>query len=274
MRNKNVHYYLMNGENRTSNALYLLVDGKLVKSFPDISDLDLQTMNISSKDKTDILSEYNKGLNLGDKFYDVSFPFKKTEVKTFAPIFNYMDEAMKNQMNYYYDNLRYFAEQRSYYNANGQKLKLDINSALRSYYRSLLRSVIINNIPNFTDVSCICSTKIKSMVKERNTGIDDFLDRNSVVLSDIMSNYTELRRLTITYLLYLSNRNIKVRGYLKDKETWNNKGMVYTPPIEYKKDMEIPQDIETRQMHIFDYIDNPEKIYTIKNNNINNRRNN
>jgi hypothetical protein len=125
-------YYSMNGKNGKGKALNILVDGKIHRDFKDISTLDLQTMEIRKENASSILSEYNPKGSIDGLFYDASFPHKKTETKTYAPIFDITSDKTKK----YLDSLKYFAEQRDYKIKNGLKLKLDENDEFDKFIKA------------------------------------------------------------------------------------------------------------------------------------------
>lgn len=241
-------YYLMNGVNGIGDTVNLCVDGKIQKEFDDISMIDLQTMDIIKKDAKNILREYNHVNNLPGMFYIIGYPFN-AKPRSFAPIFNYN----KTILNKYYDALRKFAIERANNIKNGNNLKLEMNSYLENYIYEILYSILNNHIKSMSYYESIISLKLKEIIKAKfndcNYGksVGSYLDENSIVIENILSNYTEVRNLTIEYILYLAGYNANVRNMIKKTEKWNNFGITKEA---YQSDIK-----EYEQLELSDFMD-------------------
>ena len=258
------NYYLLNGNKGKGNSLNLLVDGKLRKNFIDISTLDLETVKIPKKNAKEILQEYNPNINLSGMFYNASYPHSKTKTKSYATIFNYEDEKTK----YYYDKLRYFAEQRNYKKQHKQRIKLDETKELEEYIRKIIYNIIYSNNYRLTDYESLISAKLKSIIRDKyynysNTGINNYINSKIYILKSILSNYTELRNITLEYILYLQGLNTNIRTNIKRTELWDNQGLEPTIPIDYIKGQAIKDEPIYKQMELSDYIEGFPKLKTL-----------
>ena len=243
-------YFLMNGYNRVGDALYLKSGSKIKKEFEDISSLDLITMDIKAKEAKEVLKETNHGKQLVGQFYDVGYPFNG-EVRSFATIFD-LDKSILNS---YYDALKKYAEERSFNVKNGNKLSLNMDQQLRDYVYKILYSIIDNNIKCLANYDSLMSYRAKEIIKNKNKGanqsmsVGQYLDRNSIVLGNLYSNYGELRNLTIEYILYLAGRNTDIRNAIKRTEKWRNYGI--------ERDANKEEIVEYKQMELSDFINAP-----------------
>ena len=249
------NYYLMNGQKGEGNALNLLVDGNLQKSFIDISTLDLQTMNISSTKVAEILQEYNPRIDLQGIFYNASYPHTKTNTKTYAPIFNFESEIVK----YYMTQLKYFAEQRNYKKTHGLNIKLDEDTKLEDYIRGILYNILNKQESKLTNYESLMSAKLKEIIKNRYKeyfymGTNNYINSRIYLLRNLLSSYTELRNLTLEYMLYIQGLNTNLRTTIKNTEHWNNKGMEKTLPIKYTKENNITEEATYYQMQLSDFM--------------------
>ena len=247
------NYYLLNGKNGEGNTLNLLVDGKLQRNFIDISTLDLQTMNISEENAKEVLQEYNPKLDLTGVFYNASFPHSKTETKTYATIFNQEDDRVK----YYMDQLRYFAEQRNYKKEHHEKVKLDENRVLDEYIRTIIYNVLNGPQSKLTAYESMMSAKLKDILKERYTytnGTHNYINSKIYILRNLLSSYTELRNITLEYMLYLQRKNTSIRSQIKAFQYWDNNDMEPKEPIKYIKGEEV-KEIKYVQMELSDLFD-------------------
>ena len=258
------NYYLLNGKNGKGEALNILVDGEIKRNFNDISALDLSTMDIPIDKSTEILKEYNPKTDLSGMFYNVSYPHSKTKTKSYATIFN----QENNNTKYYLDSLRYFAEQRKYKKEHNQKIKLDDNRELNNYIRKIIYNILYNNYSILTEYESIMSAKLKDILRDKyyiypNMGIDNFINSRIYILKSILSNYTELRNITIEYILLLQGKNTNIRSKIKRTENWNNKGMEVVEPIPYNKGQNIIIP-HYNQMELADYLPGFPKVKTKK----------
>ena len=249
-----INYYLLNGKNGEGNALNLLVDGKLQRNFIDISSLDIQTLNLPQTKAKEILQEYNPKLDLTGMFYNASYPHLKTKTKTYATIFYDENKNAK----YYIDQLKYFAEQRNYKKEHHEKIKLDENRVLDEYIRKILCNILNTSQNNLTNYESLMSAKLKEVLKERyttyyNKETNNYINSKIYILRSLLSNYTELRNLTIEYLLYIEGQNTNIRTKIKSKEKWNNINLIPKEPIKYTKGEEIKEG-KYVQMELSDYI--------------------
>ena len=255
------NYYLINGRNGQGNALNILKDGKLKRDFIDISSLDLQTLDIPITKAKEILQEYNPKIDLSGMFYNASYPHCKTQTKTYATIFNYEDERVK----YYFDKLKYFAEQRNYKKEHKQKIKLDENRILEDYIREILYKVINAKTNKLVGYESLMSAKIKDLIKEKyrsypNMGINNYLNSKIYIFRNILSNYTELRNITLEYILYLQGLNTEIRSQINNYKFWENNGMEVLDPVKYIKDQTQAVLPVYNQMELADYIEDFPKV--------------
>lgn len=225
-------YFLMNGKHGHSNSINLNVRGNIVTSFDDISSLDVETLKMTIKEAKEKLPEYNEDINIDGVFYDLSYPHTKTKdgkkviiSKTYAPMFYYDNQIVK----YYLENLRYFAEQRNYKKKNNQLLALDYDQKLQSYMYRLF-SEIVSNCPNtLTDYDSLISKYLKGLIEDcklnNKLTIKEYIDSKSMTLSRFFTSYTELRNITIEYVLYLLGKNTKIRSRIKNCALWDNEGI-------------------------------------------------
>lgn len=226
------NYFLMNGKNGNARALKLLTKDGLKRSFIDISALDLVTMDISDKDKVNILEENNKGIDLSGTFYDASYPHKDKKTKTYIPLFDMTNVKTK----YYMDKLRYFAEQRNYKKEHGMPIALDQNYELESYIRKMMSAILSGYKPSFVSYDSLLAAKLKDILKEGYVYKNDsmrFINGKIYILRNLFGNYTQLRNITIEYMHYLNGKSIKMRNTLGRLEHYENKDMEeIIPPIE------------------------------------------
>ena len=64
------------------------------------------------------------------------------------------------------------------------------------------------------------SVKLKEVIKERyrnyyNTGTNNYINSKIYLLRNLLSNYTELRNLTLEYVLYIHGLNTNLRSSIK-----------------------------------------------------------
>lgn len=257
------NYYLLNGKNGKGNTLNILVDGKLHKNFIDISTLDLATLDIKEEDAAKVLKEYNPKLDLSGIFYNASYPHSKTKTKSYATIFNQDKENTK----YYLESLKYFAEQRNYKKEHKQKIKLDENRVLEDYIRKIIYNILYNNNTKLTEYESLMSAKLKEILREKfyiypDMGINNYINAKIYILKSILSNYTELRNLTIEYVLLLQEKNTSIRTNIKRTENWENIGMEAIEPISYNKGEDII--MPNYQWELADYLPNIPKVKSKK----------
>ena len=260
------NYYLLNGQNGKGNTLNILVDGELKRDFNDISTLDLITMNIPNKNAKEVLKEVNPNIDLDGFFYNCSYPHAKTKTKSYATIFDY--ETGNSRL--YLDKLKYFAEQRNYKKEHGQKIKLDETQELEEYIRTILYNILNNQQNKLTDYESLMSAKLKEIIKDRYTyyftvGTNNYINSKIYLLRSLLSNYTELRNLTLEYILYIQGLNTNIRTKIKRTEEWDNEGMHKINPTKYQQNKEIPKEEPYEQLELADFINVPrcsEKIKT------------
>ncbi len=243
-------FYLMNGVNRVGQALYLDVNGNLKKEFEDISTLDLLTMDIKKKDAKPMIREYNPGVDIDGMFYDLA-KLKNGKVNCYAPIFNY-DKTILDK---YYNYLRYFAEQRDFKVKHNDKVKLDDNSKLEYFIEDVLYKIIDNKVLSLTEYESLLSKKLKEIIKDKYEGksykltTGKYIDSKKYLITDILRNYTELRNITLSYMLYLSGYSSNVRHNIAKTEHWTNLGI--------DKEASEIKVVNCEQLELADYINAP-----------------
>ncbi|MBR3161194.1 MAG: hypothetical protein IKF19_00485 [Bacilli bacterium] len=248
-------YYLLNGKKGNGKALYLLKNGELIKNFKDISALDLQTMDISGNNAKELLSEYNPDIDLSGMFYDASYPHSKTKTKTYVTIFNFENK----DVDYYFHQLRHFAEQRNYKKEHRNKLKLEHDRIFDDYMRRLLYNVMKIRSDKLISYDSLISFKIKELIRDKkynysDMGINNYINSKIYLFRDILSNYTELRNITLEYMLYLQGMSTDIRSDINRYKYWDNYGMEEVEPIKYVKGEKIPKPKTYTQMELADYI--------------------
>lgn len=249
-----VRYYLQNGKNGESNTLNLLINGSLKKDFIDIAHLDLETMKIDNNKKTEILTEYNKGIDLSGSYFDASFPHKTSETKTYESIFGRADSKTQ----YYINQLREFAERRKWQKDKNEKLVLKIDKKLEDYIRLLVHNIILYCPKEITDYNSIMAVKFKEIIREKiqekpNIGIDNYINSKSEILKSLLSNYTQLRNATISYILYLERQTLNRQQQLNKYKYWQHHNMYPTTLLDFVEE-------EYEQLSFFD----KEKVLTKK----------
>ena len=245
------HYYLMNGKNGIGNAIDLVVDGKRKRQFNDIAELDFRTLDIKNDLAKEYLSEFNPKENLNGMFYDVQYPFKKTEVKSFGTMFKYDNDKTKSIE----DKFKYFAEERMYYVMGGEKVKLYEGEKLDEYIKTILYDILSNEKSSILDFDSIMSASLKTLLFRRyneyyNKGTMEFMKANIYRLRNQLSNYSELRNLTMEYLLWKQGLNTNLRNKIKSKENYDNYGMT-----DVNSEIIMPKTY--KQMEIYDFIKDP-----------------
>ena len=250
------YYYLMNGKNGKGNALNLLADGELRRNFIDISSVDLITSTILGSNASEILKEYNNKSDLSGFFYNASYPHSKTNTKAYAAIFNFENDIV----DYYLDKLRYFAEEREYNKLHKNKLKLQQNKNFEEYIRKLLYNILNENNSKLTDYESLISAKMKELIKDKyynysDMGINNYINSRIYLFKNILSNYTELRNITLEYMLYIQGFNTNIRSKINRCKYWDNDGMEQMEPIKYVKGQDIILPSSYRQMELADYIE-------------------
>ena len=262
------NYYLLNGKNGRGQALNLLINGELKRDFIDISTLDLQTMEIKEKNAKDILQEYNPQIDLTGMFYNASYPHAKTKTKSYATIFDVEETNLKPYIN----KLRYFADERNYKKEHNQKIKLDESKELEEYIRTILYNILNSPQNNLTNYESLMSAKLKEIIKDRykyyyNVGTNNYINSKIYLLRNLLSNYTELRNLTLEYILYLQKLNTNIRTRIKKTELWNNEGMHQIPSRYYLENNSIQPEPTYEQMELSDFMDMspyPKKLNKVK----------
>ena len=265
------NYFLMNGKNGTGNALNMLVDGKVVRGFSDISMLDLQTMNNTSKDTRLMLADLNPDVSITGTFYDLSYPHTRTttiksydyvnqkeiskkvkapSVKTYAPLFNYDSTKAR----YYLERLRYYAEERKYNILHDKSVQLCADNRFINYMIELMSDVMNNTGDDLLSYGSLLPCKLKELIKERN---EDYFYKSNYeyimsryyLFSNILTNYTALRNVTIEYILHVQRKTTDVREFVEGCEKWKNLGL------------ENPKEDGTfNQMNLSTFIDVPRSL--------------
>lgn len=230
------NYYLLNGKNGKGQALNVLANDMIYRNFEDISEIDLETIKIFYKDARRILKEYNPNIDLSGMFYNVLFYAKSNKIKSYATIFNYNSEDTQ----YYLDQLHYFAEQRKFKKKNGKNLKLDDNTILDEYIRKMMYNLLTLNDNKLTDYNSIISAKMKDIINDKfinyhNVGTNNYINSKIHVIKNLFSSYTELRNITLEYMLYIQKFNTNIRQLIKRTEHWDNYGIEQINPVQYDK---------------------------------------
>ena len=239
--------YLLNGNRGIGDVVNLNDNGTIRKQFKDISEIDLITMDIKDKESKNVIREYNHDKDLLGYFYIGVYPYPNDTIRTYAPIFNYNKEIL----NKYYDNLKEFAYERLLKVNDKDRLQLDLDNDLKDYIDDLLYKIMNNNVMCISNKDSIISNKLKSVINDRydryfNRSTEDYMKMKSSIIYDILSSYTELRGLTLEYMLYLSGNNTNIRNKYKNPSNWNNFGIT--------KEANKSEIFESKQMELADYM--------------------
>ena len=162
------------------------------------------------------------------------------------------------------DQLRYFAEQRNYKKEHHEKVKLDINSALEEYIRTIIYNILNAPQSKLTSYESMMSAKLKEILKERynyNNGTHNYINSKIYILRNLLSSYTELRNITLEYMLYLQGRNTNIRSKIKAFQYWDNNNMKPKEPVKYTKGEDL-KEIKYVQMELSDLFDMSPDIQT------------
>ena len=218
-------------------------------------------MGISRNNARDILNEYNPKIDLSGMFYDASYPHNKVNTKTYAAIFDFENKDVE----YYFNQLRHFAEQRNYKKEHRNKLKLEQDRIFEDYMRRLLYNVMKLKSDKLISYDSLISFKMKELIKNKkynhaDMGINNYINSKIYLFRDILSNYTELRNMSLEYMLYLQGMNTNIRSDINRYKYWDNLGMIEEEPISYVKGEEIVDPCIYTQMELADYIKGFPKI--------------
>lgn len=244
-------YYLINGQTGKGEALDILVGDKLVRSFPDIATLDWETMKIKRQDAKNILGEYNKEADLSGKFFDASYPHTKTiidrsgrrdkiiETRTYSTIFDIDDPKVKELL----DKFKYFTEQRKFKKEHKDNLELDRNRQLYEFIDKYVYEILDKDAKWITRDGSQIALDLKDIISSRRfytRGTGEFVRANKYNLLKYLTSYTQLRYLTIEYMMHLLGEKCDSKQNLSSLSTYRNKGMEDIEPryydgVEYKQ---------------------------------------
>ncbi len=218
-------YYLLNGKNGKGEALDLLVDGELKRDFIDISSLDLKTLDIPINKAKDTLKKYNEDKDLDGTFYAALYPFKKVETKTFIPAFGIENEELE----YYLNNLRYFAEQREWNIKNRKSKDFNKDAKYDRYVEVLLYYLLKNQNQRVVRPDSSVGSVLKDELKEGYRAMsykspEEYI-RYRRKLKSLLDHYTQLRILTLEYISSQSDYKIPTRSALSRFSKYENYGM-------------------------------------------------
>lgn len=244
-------YYLINGETGKGEALDILVGDQLTRSFSDIAALDWETLKIKRQDAKNILGEYNKDASLSGRFFDASYPHAKTiidksgrkdkitQTRTYSTMFDIDDPKVKELL----DKFRYFTEQRMYNKEHKNNLELDRNAKLYEFIDKYVYDILDKDARWITKDGSQIARDLKDIINSRRfytKGTGEFVRSNRYNLLKYLTNYTQLRYLTLEYMMHLLGENCDSRQTLSSLSTYRNKGMEDIEPryydgVEYKQ---------------------------------------
>ena len=229
-------YYLVNGTKGKGTALNVPVDGMIYRDFKDISTLDLQTMNIKKKDAYNYFKEYNADTNINGMFYVASYPHKKRDTKTYAPIFDITSDNTKE----YLEILREYAEKRDYQSKNGLNLKLDLDKKLDELIHDISYDILKEYKAKLFSYESLIASNLKEIYKERFTdfldkGTNQYIDSRIYLLRNYLTNYTQLRNIILEYISYKENGYIVRRTVINEPKGWDNEGLEKIEPYPINK---------------------------------------
>ena len=244
-------YYLVNGTKGKGNALNIPVDNLIYRNFKDISSIDLQTMNIKKKDAANYFKEYNKDININGMFYIASYPHKKKDTKTYAPIFDIASDNTRE----YFDLLREYAEKRDYQSKNNMNLKLELDKKLNDLIKDISYDILQENNSRLLSYESLIASDVKDIYKQKftdypNKGTNQYIDSRIYLLRNYLTNYTQLRNIILEYISYKEYGHIVRRTVINEPKGWDNEGFEKIEP--YLKDK--PR-ILCKQMTLDQFID-------------------
>lgn len=239
-------FYLMNGNSGKGNALNLLVNDSLWRSFNDISDIDLLTMKIDKDEATSILEKYNKDIDLSGMFYILKSNDNTNSIDTYAPLFDSKNEEAKEIL----EKLEILALERSEKAKCGNTLALDKDRNFNDYVMSLLYKILNNRIDRMVDGNSIINYRIRNEIRdfykakeEAEKYNKDFDFRKKVYAlykrnENGLKYYSTLRELTIEYIFYLENYKNYLKSAVKSRETWQQNGLYDVNDVPYNVEEE------------------------------------
>jgi hypothetical protein len=192
MANKNDNYYLLNGDEVESTAIYLPYKGKYIKNSKDISDIDLASIELGTSFR-ESLQEANPKLKLGNQYYLGKYPYSKG-IKIFKPV-EVFEESDKTQR--LVDSFREISEERNYNYYKGNSLESgNKDKILRLVYS------ILENLSNLQKMKMFNSSSILGKDTKSN------YYNNKHLFEEQISNYTQLRNMLINYLYIKANKSL------------------------------------------------------------------
>lgn len=218
-------YYLTNGENGTASGITFKVNGILKRDFDDITDVDLQTIQIPYNKAVETLQKYNERIEFKQNFFDAEFPYRENEVKTSPALFEYNNKELYG----FYKTLIHQAELRSAQKKAGKSVILEDSKELKDYYYGLMYKIISTKDSRFYSRSSLIGKELKNKICERMIGkehirIEDYISYilNSDMINGMLHNYTQLKALFIEYANYLNQLPYYVsRNAYQTYDTYN-----------------------------------------------------
>ena len=218
------NYYLINGDQYESYALFIPYNGEYYRSLKDISDMDKATIALGT-DYKQAVQECNPNLRLGTSFYVAKSPVKNGP-KIYKPIEIFkrtdkVDELINKFMQY--------VELRNYNYHHGLSLELSdkdkVVSLAHEIYSSLKKHY--GNTELLSEDSII-GKDIK----------DSFLHNSYLFKRQI--DYTQLRNFIINYLYIVADKSIPSAYQLHQMYEFSNyiNGLYKLEPGEIKEALE------------------------------------
>ena len=109
------------------------------------------------------------------------------------------------------------------------------------------------------------SSKLKEIITDKfyiyyDIDINKYINSRIYTLKSILSSYTELRNITLEYILYLQGLNTEIRSQINNYKFWENNGMEVLDPVKYIKDQTQAVLPVYNQMELADYIEDFPKV--------------
>lgn len=214
-------YYLANGKDNVASTVVLDTPNGRKREFQDIASIDLITMEIPFQNARAVIAQQNPNVDLSGTFYSILYPYKKVEMKTMIPMFDYSNDNTK----YYLDGLKEFASQREFQIQNKKKIRIESNDFFEQYLNKLVYKIFSEKTDYLTDQDSIIANNFKDFIKDRKKepymSTDDYINSHMRYLHGILGSYTALRNIVFTYLVNKQGLNANRRLNLIDKKTWS-----------------------------------------------------
>ena len=239
-------YYLVDGDGIRGEVLNVPYNGDYSRDFKDISLLDEATI-LMGKNIDEYLKEYNEKINMTNKYFNIQYPYKKVEMKTFLTVTN-KDDRTSDLVN----KLLPFTEERKFKVLKGEKVKLEFDERFARYILNLLFSMNRTERNRFVCYESMVSQTLKDLVRARYSdelyrlSFDEFFETFRGRIQGLFSSYTELRNIVMMLKYIKEEQTINPRSLLK-AEANSNVHNIYTLE-NYKQELLKAKEEEERRL--------------------------